>query len=99
MVIRREANRAFAGLKVFELVLKLFREGGTGGIERTVICPRAEINERSSVELKPSESVADALFHVGCDGVNGLAEFLQHGSLPGFRTREVLVNGFGDCFG
>ena len=44
-----EADRAFARLETFELVLERFHDGGTHWIERAVIRPRAEGNERTPI--------------------------------------------------
>ena len=92
-----EADRAFAGPETFELVLERFHGGGTHRIERAVIRPRAEGNERTPIQTKRGESVADALLRLGRDGADSLAEFLEGGPLIGIHAREIFVNcpGFG----
>ena len=92
-----EADRAFAGLETFELVLERFHGGGTHWIERAVTRPSAEGNERTPIQTKRGESVADALLRLGRDGADGLAEFLEGGPLIGIHARKIFVNrpGFG----
>src|SRR5688572_11267827 len=58
----RETNRALAGFKTLQSLLKLLLHGRACRIERAVILPRAEVNEWSSVEFEPSQPVAD-VFH------------------------------------
>ena len=74
------------------MLLERFHGGGTHWIERAVIRPRAEGNERTPIQTKRGESVADALLRLGRDGADGLAEFLERGRLIGIHGREIFVN-------
>lgn len=97
-IVRLKADRAFAGLKTFELLLKRFHCRGIHGIERAVIRGRAKGNQWTSVQTKSSESVADALFGLRRRGPDGLSKFLERGPLIGAHAREILINGPGFCF-
>jgi hypothetical protein len=63
--------------------------------KHSVIHPRAEGDERTPIQTKRGESVADALLRLGRDGADGLAEFLERGSLIGIHAREIFVNRLG----
>src|SRR5260221_6577512 len=60
-----EANRAFAGLESFELFQKRAYRGGTHGIQGTMIPGRPKGDQRTAIQPKGCESVADALFGPG----------------------------------
>jgi hypothetical protein len=86
-----EADRAFARLEIRELVFERFHDCGTHRIERAVIRPCAEGNERTPIHTKSGESVADALLRFGRDGADDLPEFLKGDPLIGIHAREIFV--------
>ncbi len=59
---------------------------------------RAKGNERTSIQPKRSESVADALLRLGRDGAAGLTKFLEGGPLAGADACELIIDGLGLCF-
>ena len=94
-VIGREANGPFGNLKTFQIAPKFFQHRGTSRIERAVIRPCAEENQRTPIQAERRNSIADTLLHFRSDGMDRFADFRQRPPLIRLRGREVLVNRLG----
>src|SRR5205814_10234319 len=80
-IVRLKADRAFAGLEPFELLLECFHCRGIHGIERAVIRGRAEGDQRTPIQAKRSESVTDVFLRFWRDGADGSTKRLEGGPL------------------
>src|SRR5882762_5718130 len=91
-IIGRETNGPLGDLKTFQITPKFFQRRGTARIERAVIGPCAEENQRTPIQAKCRNSIADALFCPRSDRMDSLAKFLEHDSLLGAYACQVFVN-------
>src|SRR4030095_4880314 len=72
--------------------LKFFQRRGTARIQRAMIRPCAEENQRASVQAESRNSVADTLLNLGRDCADGLAKFLERDPLISAYACEVFIN-------
>src|SRR5687767_2149882 len=80
-LIRCKADRAFAGVVVFQRVLMRFDDRATHKVESTVVRGRADGDERFAIETERGQAVTDAFLRSRDQRSNGPAQFLERGPL------------------
>ena len=85
-------NSALSDLEVFQISPKFFQRCSASGIERAMIRPGTEENQRASVQTKRRNSIANALFRFGRDRTDSPAQLLQRDALLSIHRREILVD-------
>src|SRR5262249_12654938 len=80
-VVGRKSNRAVAGVVLLEFVFVSGHRGRAHRVESAMVGSRAEGDQRTSVEAKRRESVADTLLRLRHCPLDGPAQFLEGSSL------------------